>query len=183
MEVLQDARRGRARARPHDRAARAWRDICRSSARKRQRSNRKTSSPSRLTPLTDRGSLVAPSPRARGQGGSRASRPAPPEPPSLLSTLTTDAPVAAALRTSALIGAGMEECGLDLLPTPPTRADRQHATALRLLPGGVRQDDPAHRQLLLIEHLPPPAAISESLASRTRATSFGSRSRNSTIEI
>jgi hypothetical protein len=47
----------------------------------------------------------------------RASRPAPPEPPSLLSTLTTDAPVAAALKTSALIGAGTEECGLDLLPT------------------------------------------------------------------
>jgi hypothetical protein len=26
-------------------------------------------------------------------------------------------------------------------------------TALRLLPGGVRQDDPAQRQLLLIQHL------------------------------
>jgi hypothetical protein len=37
MEVLQDAQRGRARARPHDRAARAWRDICRSSAKERQR--------------------------------------------------------------------------------------------------------------------------------------------------
>src|SRR6266536_3063847 len=36
---------------------------------------------------------------------------------------------------------------------PATRTDREHTAALRLFPGGVRQDDPAHRRLLLLEHL------------------------------
>src|SRR5207245_2622175 len=59
----------------------------------------------------------------------------------------------AVLREDDLVPLG--DVHFDVLPVlvPPTRADRQDATALRLLPGRVRQDDPAHRQLLLIEHL------------------------------
>src|SRR5438067_6930060 len=44
---------------------------------------------------------------------------------------------------------------LDVLAVlvPSARADRQDAAALRLLLGGVGQDDAAHRRLLLLEDL------------------------------
>src|SRR5919112_6791628 len=44
---------------------------------------------------------------------------------------------------------------LDVLAVlvPRTRANRQHATALGLLLGRVRQHDPAHRRLLFFEDL------------------------------
>src|SRR5713101_8384480 len=60
---------------------------------------------------------------------------------------------AAVLREDDLVPLG--DVDFDVLPilVPPTRADRQHATTLRLLPRGIRQDERTHRQLLLIEHL------------------------------
>src|SRR5207253_10688624 len=59
----------------------------------------------------------------------------------------------AVLREDDLVPNG--DIHFDVLPVlvPPTRADRQHATALRLLPRRVRQNNPAHRQLLLIKDL------------------------------
>src|SRR5947208_4007146 len=49
----------------------------------------------------------------------------------------------------------LSDVHFDALPilVSRTRADRQHLAALRLLFGSVRQDDPAYRRLLLLEHL------------------------------
>src|SRR3989440_11194047 len=56
----------------------------------------------------------------------------------------------AVLREDNLVALG--DVHLDVLPVlaAGTRSDRQHAAALRLLPRRVRQNNPAHRQLLLI---------------------------------
>src|SRR6266705_1028173 len=49
----------------------------------------------------------------------------------------------------------LDDVERDVLPVlvAGARADGQDAAALRLLPGGVRQDDPALRRLLLVEDL------------------------------
>src|SRR5438128_11996420 len=59
----------------------------------------------------------------------------------------------AVLREDDLVAFG--DVHLDVLSVlvPPTRADGQHAAALRFLPRRVRQNNPADRQLLLIKDL------------------------------
>src|SRR5436309_4737608 len=59
----------------------------------------------------------------------------------------------AVLREDDLLALG--DVHLDVLPVlvAGTRSDRQHAAALRLLPRRVRQNNPAHRQLLPVKDL------------------------------
>src|ERR1051326_7636075 len=56
---------------------------------------------------------------------------------------------AAVLREDDLVALGDGQRNeLTCLLAPLARADRKHATALRLLLGGIRQDDPARRRRL-----------------------------------
>src|SRR2546421_7438581 len=60
---------------------------------------------------------------------------------------------AAVLREDDLVALGDVHRDELALVVPAARADGEDATALRLLLGGVRKDDPADRGLLLLEDL------------------------------